>query len=41
MVVLDFRHVGYDGRSQFFGFNNFAWGQVLPNLKQVVELQRS
>ncbi len=37
MVVLDFRHADYDERSEFFGFNNFAWGQVLQNLKQVVE----
>jgi hypothetical protein len=37
MAVLDFRHAGYDEKSEFFGFNNFAWGQVLQNLKQVVE----
>jgi uncharacterized protein YndB with AHSA1/START domain len=38
-TTLDFRHVGYDERSEFTGFNNFAWGQVLQNLKQVVESQ--
>ena len=37
-TILDFRHVGYDERSEFFGSNNFAWGQVLQNLKLVLEL---
>ena len=37
VTTLDFRHVGYDERSEFAGFNTFAWGQVLQNLKQVVE----
>jgi hypothetical protein len=31
------RQTGYDENSQFYGFNNFAWGEVLQNLKQVVE----
>jgi hypothetical protein len=41
ITTLDFRQTGYDEQSEFFGFNNFAWGQVLQNLKQVVESQRS
>jgi len=36
-TTLDFRQTGYDGHNEFAGFNNFAWGQVLQNLKQVVE----
>lgn len=40
VTTLDFRQVGYDERSEFFGSNNFAWGQTLQNLKQVVESQR-
>lgn len=39
-TILDFRHAGYDEQSEFFGFNDVAWGQVLQNLKQVVESQR-
>ena len=34
---LDFRQVGYDEQSKFYGSNNFAWGQVLQNLTRVVE----
>ncbi len=40
-TTLDFRQDGYDDRSVFLGSNNFAWGQVLQNLKQVVESQGS
>jgi uncharacterized protein YndB with AHSA1/START domain len=40
-TTLDFRQDGYDERSEFFGFNKVAWGDVLKNLKQVVESQRS
>lgn len=40
-ISLDFYQTGYDEQSEFFGFNNSAWGQVLQNLKQVVESQRS
>lgn len=36
-TILDFRQIGYDEQSEFFGFNNFAWGQVLQNLKTVVD----
>jgi hypothetical protein len=39
--TVDFRHTHYDEQSKFLGFNNFAWGQVLQNLKQVVESQSS
>ncbi len=40
-TTLDFRQAGYDERSEFFGSNNFAWGQVLQKLKQVVESESS
>jgi uncharacterized protein YndB with AHSA1/START domain len=39
ITTLDFRQTGYDDTSRFAGFNNFAWGQVLSNLKRVVESQ--
>ena len=38
-TTLDFRQVGYDEHSEFFGSNNFAGGQVMQNLKRVVESQ--
>jgi uncharacterized protein YndB with AHSA1/START domain len=38
---LDFYQTGYDEGSEFFGSNNSAWGEVLQNLKQVMESQRS
>ena len=41
VTTLDFRHTHYDEQSEFLGFNNFAWGQVLQILKQVVESRRS
>jgi uncharacterized protein YndB with AHSA1/START domain len=37
IVTLDFRQTHYDLASPFAGFNNFAWGQVLANLKHVCE----
>ena len=37
MTTVDFRQTGYDETSRFAGFNNFAWGQVLSNLKRVCE----
>jgi hypothetical protein len=37
MTVLEFRHTGWDDRNEFFGFCNFAWGQVLAMLKQHCE----
>jgi uncharacterized protein YndB with AHSA1/START domain len=40
-TTLDFSQTGYDERSEFFGSNNLAWGEVLQNLKKVVEAQRS
>lgn len=36
---LDFRQLGYDERSPFFAGNQTAWGEVLANLKRVVESQ--
>ena len=38
---VDFRQTGYDERSAFFNSNTEAWGQVLQNLKRVVETSRS
>jgi hypothetical protein len=40
-TILDFSQAGYDDQSEFFGSNNVAWGQVLQNLKHVVESQQS
>lgn len=40
-ATLDFSQTGYDERSEFFGSNKSAWKEVLQNLKQVVESQRS
>jgi len=40
IVTLDFRQTNYDEASTFAGFNNFAWGQVLANLKQVCESRK-
>ncbi len=39
ITTLDFRQTNYDDRSEYAGFNNFAWGQVLNNLKRVCESQ--
>jgi len=39
MAILSFRHSGWDETSQYFGFCNFAWGQVLQKLKDVCESQ--
>lgn len=36
-TILDFRHSGWDERSEFFGFCNFAWGEVLRKLQEVCE----
>ena len=40
-TTLDFCQAGFDERSEFFGSNKLAWAEVLQNLKQVVESQRS
>jgi len=37
MTILTFRHSGWDDDSEYLGFCNFAWGQVLQKLKQVCE----
>jgi uncharacterized protein YndB with AHSA1/START domain len=37
MAVLKFSHSGWDERSEYFGFCNYSWGQVLQKLKQVCE----
>jgi uncharacterized protein YndB with AHSA1/START domain len=37
MAVLDFRHSGWDERSEYLGFCNFAWGETLLMLKRWCE----
>jgi hypothetical protein len=37
MTVLDFRHSGWEEKSEYFGFCNFAWGETLLMLKQLCE----
>ncbi|MBI5289307.1 MAG: hypothetical protein HY873_10100 [Chloroflexi bacterium] len=37
LTVLDFRHLGWDESSEYLGFCNFAWGQVLTALQQWCE----
>ena len=39
-TALDFTQTGYDEGSEFFDSNKSAWGQVLQNLKRVVESGR-
>ena len=39
-TTVDFNQVGYDERSEYFESNRAAWGEVLGNLKQVVEAPR-
>lgn len=39
MALLDFRHSGWDANSEYFGFCNFAWGEVLLMLKKWCESQ--
>jgi hypothetical protein len=39
-TTVDFRQSGYDETSTFFEPNKAAWGEVLKNLKKVVEAQR-
>jgi hypothetical protein len=34
LTVLDFRHSGWDEKSEYLGFCNFAWGETLLMLKQ-------
>jgi hypothetical protein len=36
-TLLDFQQTGYDERSEYFEPNRAAWGEVLQNLKRVVE----
>jgi len=38
--IVDFHQTGYDERSEFFESNKAAWGQVLQNLKRVLEARR-
>ena len=40
-TTMDFNQVGYDERSEYLESNRAAWGEVLGNLKQVVEAPRS
>ena len=36
-AVLDFRHSGWDERSEYLGFCNFHWGEALQKLKRWCE----
>jgi uncharacterized protein YndB with AHSA1/START domain len=36
-AIVDFRHSGWDERSEYLGFCNFAWGEALQKLKQWCE----
>jgi uncharacterized protein YndB with AHSA1/START domain len=36
-TAVVFRQTGYDESSPFFKFNQTAWGEVIENLKRVVE----
>ena len=36
-AIVDFRHSGWDARSEYLGFCNFAWGEALQKLKQWCE----
>jgi uncharacterized protein YndB with AHSA1/START domain len=40
-TTLDFWQAGYDERSEYLDSNRTAWGEVLQNLKRVVESPRS
>ena len=35
--TVDFRQIGYDEHSPFYAFNDSAWGEVVQNLKRVIE----
>ena len=37
LAVIEFRHSGWDEKSDFFGFCNFAWGVTMSMLKQWCE----
>ena len=37
VTLVDFRHSGWDERSEYFGFCNFSWGEALGKLKQRCE----
>jgi uncharacterized protein YndB with AHSA1/START domain len=39
IAILEFRHSGWDGNSEYFGFCNYHWGEALQQLKQVCEAQ--
>ena len=40
-TTVDFHQVGYDEHSEYSESNKAAWGEVLQNLKRVVESPRS
>jgi len=40
IATADGISTGYDERSEFFESNKTAWGQVLENLKRVLEARR-
>ncbi len=37
ITCVEFRHEGWDEKSEYFGFCNFAWGAVLLGLQQWCE----
>ncbi len=41
LTILDFRHTGWDEKSKYLGFCNFAWGVALQKLKDFCESQSS
>ena len=40
-TTVDFRQTGYNEQSEFFESNKAVWGQVLENLKHVIESQHA
>ncbi|OJW73499.1 MAG: hypothetical protein BGO68_03605 [Candidatus Amoebophilus sp. 36-38] len=41
VTILDFYHVGWDEKSEYYGFCNYHWGEALQNLKKWCESQNS
>lgn len=39
-TVLDFRHTGWDEKSEYFGFCNYHWGEALGKLQKYCEARR-
>lgn len=41
VAILNFRHVGWDENSEYFGFCNYQWGVALQKLKHACESKLS